>query len=54
MDGWALRFAGGKDCEQLLKFLDKHAATMPRAPWNTSTKSNENMTWASKQKGGPR
>jgi 3-methyladenine DNA glycosylase AlkD len=29
-NGWALRFAGDKDREQLLRFLDKHAATMPR------------------------
>jgi len=29
-NGWALRFAGDKDREQLLHFLDKHAATMPR------------------------
>jgi DNA alkylation repair enzyme len=28
--GWALRFAGDKDRKQLLRFLDKHAATMPR------------------------
>jgi 3-methyladenine DNA glycosylase AlkD len=28
--GWALRFAGDKDCKQLLMFLDAHAATMPR------------------------
>ena len=28
--GWALRFAGDKDRRQLLNFLDKHAATMPR------------------------
>lgn len=28
--GWALRFAGDKDRKQLLGFLDKHAATMPR------------------------
>ena len=29
-NGWALRFAGDKDKKQLLKFLDKYAATMPR------------------------
>jgi len=29
-NGWALRFAGDKDRQQLLGFLDKHAATMPR------------------------
>jgi 3-methyladenine DNA glycosylase AlkD len=28
--GWALRFAGDKNRAQLLQFLDKHAATMPR------------------------
>ncbi|HLF03474.1 MAG TPA: DNA alkylation repair protein [Anaerolineales bacterium] len=28
--GWALRYAGGKDRQKLLSFLDKHAATMPR------------------------
>jgi 3-methyladenine DNA glycosylase AlkD len=28
--GWALRFAGDRDRKQLLAFLDKHAATMPR------------------------
>lgn len=29
-NGWALRFAGDKDKRQLLQFLDKHAASMPR------------------------
>ena len=28
--GWMLRFAGDKDRARLLKFLDQHAATMPR------------------------
>ncbi|HEY9045929.1 MAG TPA: DNA alkylation repair protein [Ohtaekwangia sp.] len=28
--GWMLRFAGSKDQKQLLAFLDKHAAHMPR------------------------
>ena len=29
-NGWALRFAGDKDRKQLVKFLDKHGASMPR------------------------
>ena len=28
--GWALRYAGDKDRKKLVKFLDKHAPTMPR------------------------
>jgi 3-methyladenine DNA glycosylase AlkD len=28
--GWMLRYAGDKDQKRLLRFLDKHAATMPR------------------------
>lgn len=28
--GWALRYAGDKDRQRLLSFLDKHAAKMPR------------------------
>lgn len=28
--GWMLRFAGDKDREKLLRFLDRYAATMPR------------------------
>jgi 3-methyladenine DNA glycosylase AlkD len=29
-NGWVLRFAGDKDRHQLLRFLDKYAAPMPR------------------------
>ena len=29
-NGWALRFAGDKDRARLMRFLDEHAATMPR------------------------
>lgn len=28
--GWMLRFAGGKEPQQLITFLDKYAVTMPR------------------------
>lgn len=36
-NGWALRFAGDKDRKQLLKFLDKYAADMPRVTLRYAT-----------------
>ena len=36
-NGWALRFAGDKDRNQLLKFLDKYAADMPRVTLRYAT-----------------
>jgi len=36
-NGWALRFAGDKDRQQLLRFLDKYAATMPRTTLRYAT-----------------
>ena len=36
-NGWALRFAGDKDRQQLLQFLDKHAASMPRVTLRYAT-----------------
>lgn len=36
-NGWALRFAGDKDRKRLLKFLDEHAATMPRVTLRYAT-----------------
>ena len=36
-NGWALRFAGDKDRQQLLRFLDQYAATMPRVTLRYAT-----------------
>jgi 3-methyladenine DNA glycosylase AlkD len=36
-NGWTLRFAGDKDRKQLLKFLDKYAADMPRVTLRYAT-----------------
>lgn len=36
-NGWALRFAGDKDRKQLLKFLDKYVADMPRVTLRYAT-----------------
>jgi 3-methyladenine DNA glycosylase AlkD len=35
--GWALRYAGDKDRDRLLGFLDKHAVTMPRVTLRYAT-----------------
>ena len=40
-NGWALRFAGDKDLERLVKFLDEHAATMPRVTLRYATEHFE-------------
>lgn len=40
-NGWALRFAGDKDRQQLVSFLDKHAATMPRVTLRYATEHFE-------------
>ena len=36
-NGWALRFAGDKDRQGLLQFLDQYAATMPRVTLRYAT-----------------
>lgn len=36
-NGWALRFAGDKDQDGLIRFLDQHAATMPRVTLRYAT-----------------
>ena len=40
-NGWALRFAGDKDRQRLIQFLDKHAATMPRVTLRYATEHFE-------------
>jgi 3-methyladenine DNA glycosylase AlkD len=40
-NGWALRFAGDKDRQQLLRFLDQYAATMPRVTLRYATEHFE-------------
>ena len=40
-NGWALRFAGDKDRQQLFRFLDKYAASMPRVTLRYATEHFE-------------
>jgi len=40
-NGWALRFAGDQDTEQLRGFLDRYAATMPRVTLRYATEHLE-------------
>lgn len=39
--GWMLRTAGGKDRQRLLRFLDHHAAAMPRTMLNSAMEKLE-------------
>jgi 3-methyladenine DNA glycosylase AlkD len=39
--GWALRYAGDQDREQLLRFLEEHAAAMPRVTLRYATEHFE-------------
>jgi 3-methyladenine DNA glycosylase AlkD len=36
-NGWALRFAGDKDRHRLVRFIDRHATTMPRVTLRYAT-----------------
>jgi 3-methyladenine DNA glycosylase AlkD len=40
-NGWALRFAGDKNRQQLVQFFDKYAATMPRVTLRYATEHFE-------------
>jgi 3-methyladenine DNA glycosylase AlkD len=40
-NGWALRFAGDRDKQQLMRFLDKHADSMPRVTLRYATEHFE-------------
>jgi len=41
-NGWALRYAGDRDRKQLLQFLDKYAASMPRTTLRYATEHFDN------------
>jgi 3-methyladenine DNA glycosylase AlkD len=40
-NGWALRFAGDKDPQRLLQFLDTYATTLPRVTLRYATEHFE-------------